>query len=1281
MIKIGRVQVSIERRQLLSDGKVLAIGTRAFDILELLIAAEGKVVRRDEIFRTVWPNAVVEQSNLQVHISALRKAFGNDRNLIETVPGRGYRLLEPGAPLAEPPGAPHEALIEAQRAAVLTPARVPILIGRDADVAATLAALQANRVVTLVGPGGIGKTQLALAAAHRAAAARGTIVCFVPLSPLTDGRFVAETVAGSLGIRLSAGVSLESKLAEALSACDLVILLDNCEHVLDEAARACGQLVASCPHACIIATSRTPLGIGAERVIVVPPLELPVPRDDVANLAVNPAVQLFVAKSGAFAEAYGCQPALESIGAICRRLDGIPLAIEIASAQAASIGVAGVLAALDDFPRFVESGFRSAESRRRTLKATFDWSYRLLGDREKAVFRRLAPFPDDFSLEGAQSAVKLDDLSDEDVALALSRLVAKSILTVRATDHGPRYVLMQVTRFHAGQKLAEAGETRAAYAAHACYVLSLFRSDDRRAHRTAPPQLAKTLRLELVNVRAALDWCMSDVSGLPVGLALASTVLPHFYELSLASECCQRAEQMLAWMDRAGVDQPVARMTLASAYAASRAYTKGPISTTRALWSEVLALAGRTGNPDFKARALWGLWHVSQIAGRAADALDLAQQFATIADQQQGDTQHWLAQRVLGVALHFHGDQREARKCLLGMLSSYDYDRHQWPPLCSRLDYSVAARATLARVMWLQGDVHTAREMARGAVDDAEAQRSEMLVCHVLAEAVLPLDLYTNDIGQAKTDVRRLRELTSRYEFTVWDACARCYELSIALFEAPGLEALARLRTAVVSMEAIGFGRYSSLFESYLIAALHRKGLSDDALDIVGAAIERRSGLGDRVYLADLWRLKSDILRDTGRLAGAAECADIALTLARTQGAWLLEIRATLSVAKLRQIEGQATSAAHLAESVIARCGADRDIVELGEARALLSKLRHADAYLRTRASHRVAGARRTSASAREADPVEPGAARADHRTGSDEVPGDVFSLASTPVLSAETAGGVRMSATRVDCAQYGYGFTGAFVPEDAFLLGLQCRPMQPHELAIDGCAVPTHRIVPGSTGVYDLARAPVEYVVEPFHDVLFYLPRAALKEQGEELGVPSATELCCKPGTFVEDQVIFRLGLSLLPAFTFRQATNQLFVDHVMLALRSHMVLSYGGVRATRTLLRGALSPKQESEAKEIIESRVTEGLSLAEVANSCGMLPTEFVRAFRRSTGMTPHSWLVQRRLHRALSLIRDGMTCVEQIAKMAGFPDAQSFARTCVKKTGATPQVWLSNLATRL
>jgi predicted ATPase/DNA-binding winged helix-turn-helix (wHTH) protein len=461
-IAFRRFRILPRERRLLADGKPANLRPRAFDLLLALVEAAGSVVLRDVLIERVWQDRTVTENNLQVQIAALRNALGPDRDLIRTVAGRGYQFTgrieasrlaaaaEPSMPSVNTPAAPRES------PQTNVPEAVSELIGRKAELDGILALARAHRLVTLIGAGGIGKTRLALETARHLQPEFADGVWIVEMSTVCDPAQVPHAVAIAMGLPPSAAVDVE-QVALSIDARETLIILDTCEHVIAAAAEMAEALLRRSSGVRVIATSREPLGAYDEWVYRIGPLGMP-PADETA-LVGSDAVSLFVARAQAINVDFSAeQPVMAAIATICRKLEGIPLAIELAATRAATLGVHALASRLDDHLKLLTCGRRTALPRHQTLRATLDWSYQLLSAVESTVLGRLALCSGEFDLGEAHEIAAEAGLTPAQAIEALVNLVAKSLVSAKTVDGKTSYRLPGITRAYALEKLVIGGE-------------------------------------------------------------------------------------------------------------------------------------------------------------------------------------------------------------------------------------------------------------------------------------------------------------------------------------------------------------------------------------------------------------------------------------------------------------------------------------------------------------------------------------------------------------------------------------------------------------------------------------------------------------------------------------------------------------------------------------------------------------------------------------------------------------------------------------------------------
>ena len=561
--RFGRFELRPESRQLLVDGQPAALGARAFDVLHALVERRDRLVTKNELLDLVWPGLVVEENNLQVQISTLRKLLG--AQVVATIPGRGYRFTavadhEPSAAAPPPsdPAAALSAVLEARRTNL--PEELPPLYGRDEDLAAVRALIETHKLVTIVGAGGIGKTRLAQSAVHALPERFADGVWFVDFAPVSDPALAASTVASTLNLRLGADPQADA-VAQLLRAREMLIVFDNCEHLLEVVAQLASELQQVAPRIRLLTTSQEPLKISDEQLYRLNTLALP-GEVSVESARQSGAVALFIARVRMLDPHFELHD--DNVGHIidiCRRLDGIALAIELAAARVPLLGVAGLSARLDERFRVLTGGARYAPRRHQTLRAALEWSCALLTAAELAVFRRLGVFVGSFGLDAAQRVGADDAIDPWTVLEILGNLVDKSLVVADARGE-PRYRLLETGRAFALEQLAAAGETEEAVRAHALALLATFeRMRQERWTTTTQARLERYLP-DIDNLRAALNWAAGPQGDSDVLVALAGAACWIWQYGVLQAEGLSWGERVIARLSPATPPQLAARLYL-----------------------------------------------------------------------------------------------------------------------------------------------------------------------------------------------------------------------------------------------------------------------------------------------------------------------------------------------------------------------------------------------------------------------------------------------------------------------------------------------------------------------------------------------------------------------------------------------------------------------------------------------------------------------------------------------------------------------------------------------
>jgi non-specific serine/threonine protein kinase len=594
---VGDLVVDLGTRQVHRSGRSVALSPKAFELLAMLVEHCPRAVSRQDLQDRLWPDTFVVEKNLTNLVGEIRSALGDDParpRLIRTVPRFGYACLD-GAPADGAPGADGATRNAADPDPYGVGLSEPLtrFVGRAREVAELSAVLPTARLLTLTGAGGSGKTRLALALARLTSDQFPDGVWFVDLSPVRDPEAMGPAVASVLGVRQPQGPLVDA-ITASLSRRRALLLLDNCEHLVAGCAELARRLLAAAPGLTVVVTSREPLGLGGERVWQVPPLSVPEDGAIAAGtLGTYEAAQLLLDRARSIDPEFSITPATApAIAEICRRLDGLPLAIELAAARLTVLSIDQIRDRLDDRFHLLAGGDRTSAARQQTLEAAVDWSYELLTPRERLLLRRLAIFARDWTLEAAEEVCADDALARSDVLDVLARLVDKSLVLVsRAPDGGRRNRFLETIRHYARARLAESGETGVIADRHLRWCMLVAEPD---ASGLAGRDRAWLRRLhdEHENVRAALDWSATAPGGAPLGLALAVGMVQFWTVRGLFAEGQQWLERLL------DADPPSEAPVRARALAGlgQLAFFQGDLARARAMLARGAADAREAGD-------------------------------------------------------------------------------------------------------------------------------------------------------------------------------------------------------------------------------------------------------------------------------------------------------------------------------------------------------------------------------------------------------------------------------------------------------------------------------------------------------------------------------------------------------------------------------------------------------------------------------------------------------------------------------------------------------------
>jgi predicted ATPase/DNA-binding winged helix-turn-helix (wHTH) protein len=932
-LSFGPFRLNPTRRVLLRDGKPLRLGSRALDLLIALVDGGKDLISKEELLKRVWPDTFIEEANLRVHVAALRKLLGGEGTgdqYIGTVAGRGYCFVAPVARIDEtagdsvnaPPSPPPT------QAARHLPASITRVIGRAESVAAISSQLARRRFVTVVGPGGIGKTTVALAVAAHLADFYPDRVCFVELASLSDPRLIPGALASILGLATLGDQPLPALVAH-LQHKSLLIVLDNCEHALDAVAVLAESLLRGAPGVHLLATSRQPLRGEGEFLHHLAALAVP-PRDGKPSISEAlgfPAVELFAERAAASLDSFELNgDNLATVIDICHRLDGIPLAIELAAARVDLFGVEGLALRLNDCFSVLTKGRRTALPRHQTLRATLDWSFELLSDAEKVVLPRLATMVGDFTMDAASALGSGTGRTPADVVDTITGLIEKSLVATDLSGNVVHYRLLGTTRAYALEKLRFNGEADAMARCHAAYFRELARQAQADWETQPAAQWLPIYGRSIDDIRSAIDWALSDSGELAIALDITIATAPLWFQLSLMDEYRERLQRELERLSQSPDPDLAREVRLRIALGHAIWYSANDPDRMQAAFTRALEISEAIGDRSAQLQALWGLWAARRSRGEYKTALGVARQYEDVA-MAFGDPKFVsLANRILSINHHYLGDQDLA----LRLIASVQSQAAQSGPQKIRsanndfqLDRHVAMTTLVARIRWLQGFPDQAAASAREAIEAALKTRHGLSLGYALCMAGCPVALWIGDLAEAKRCTGLLREHAARNG--LYSSWGECYEHVV------------RLREGTVE-QALMAAYIEPRVDVSTIAPM--TALSFDAISAARVADHK---LSDALWsYPEILRVDAELIWDAGS-PDAAKKAETkllqSLELAQSQALLSFELRTATSLARLWGRTKRAAKARALLQTACDKFTEGFATGDMKQARALLEKL------------------------------------------------------------------------------------------------------------------------------------------------------------------------------------------------------------------------------------------------------------------------------------------------------------------------------------------------------
>ena len=895
VFSFGPFRLLPSRQLLLLENRPVKLGGRAFELLRLLVQRGGELVSKDELMAAAWPGIFVHESNLKVHMSNLRQLLGDTKlnpSYVATVVGRGYRFI---APVQTGIGAFEDAdTVAADPGSGALPQQGQV-VGRDVELTEVLAALRREQHVTLVGAGGVGKTTVAIAAAHAYAEACVDGLCLVDLSTIDDPTLVPVALVTALGIRGNPDDSFTAILGY-LRTRRMLVILDNCEHVLPAVTIFARSLAAESGPSKVLATSRAPFGFDKEFLIRIWPLAIPSDESclPLQHALLFPTVELFVSRALDWAGYQVTEADCNAVVAICRAVEGLPLAIELAAAQLEKHSPSELLAMLDHYATFANPRQNGVAPRHETLLATIDWSYRLLPQREASIFRAVSAFAESFELEDAVHVGGAVGLDAVDVVTGLGGLVAKSLLTAEVSGPGLRYRQLDSTRHFAAEKRRAESTDALILKSHAQRVLDLFRRSEDEWHWLETADWTKRYASRFADLRAALAWAYGADGDIMFGIRLTVAAIPLWSETSILSEAQERTGVALKLAESVSCDD-LTKAKLACARAWSLFYSKMR-KEIEDVWHEAIGFARSAGSLEYEQRGLEGLAYYLMEVGKIDEAILCLEESERLSARHRDWTAAPEGDRALAWAKAHRGDFVESGQVLDRLAGQHSFTGKRAGMAGQDAVRFVSIRCYMTFIAWMTGRADYAGVVTREAIEQAGRAGHWLSQSNALGLAGLPLGLETGNIPLLEHYSALMRSNMEREYIPRWIPVHHYFEGVLSYMKGEG-EAYRAVREAIDHMIECRYLLRIGMYIAGLARVLLHRGLLDEASDTLSLAFQFQGRQGERWCRGELLRVAAAIQHRTGNYTTAERMWKDAVLGSHTIGARSFELRAATDLA------------------------------------------------------------------------------------------------------------------------------------------------------------------------------------------------------------------------------------------------------------------------------------------------------------------------------------------------------------------------------------------------
>jgi predicted ATPase/DNA-binding winged helix-turn-helix (wHTH) protein len=926
----GTFQLFPRTGRLRDNGRDVRLGSRAVDLLTALVECAGEVAASSDLIARVWPTTTVDEHNLRVQVAGLRKALADghsDESFIATVPGRGYRFA---VPVVAGALSPTEAEVSAERGNL--PAALTRLFGRGAIIDDLRRRLGNERLLSIVGPGGVGKTSVAVVAAHYAAVDGAW---FADLAPVSDPGLIPTVLLEALGLTASPENMLAA-VARRLAGHSALLVLDNCEHLIEACALIAEALLAAAPGLHILATSREPLRAAGEWVLRLPALVTPPAEPSLEQAAACSAVQLFVHRATSSDNGFSLAEAnLAPVAEICRRLDGIPLALELAAATVGSLGVRGVAQRLRERLELPRQGRRTAAERQTTLGAILEWSYRLLSPAEQQALRRLAVFQGGFTLESATSVVGPAKGGDASMLELLAGLADKSLLSVDLSHDAARYRLLQTTRAFALDRLThrEAAATRAR---HAREMRRLAEATDAAWVEGAEPRHNSADLIDDLSV--AIEWALSPLGDIETATDLIVVAAPLRRRLSLLGDHRKQVDRALDQVRALSPPNPAAEMRLLGSYGLASSFQFANRDRIIAAAERLQALARDLGDAEHLMVGLWDRGTVALLLGDTPTYRRCADLLRDAAARASSDAFRATAHHMHQLISMQEGDLATARKEAEAGLALLSGGRSGLQIARLGFDTTVYIYDVLVPLLWAVGLPEQALATAHQSLTHCRRHSHDQSLVFALADIAARVALLVGDVDVASSFLEEHRVHCEERGERGYTALAQEFMQAVLRVERTGVvDAAAAAMVAPGSVQA-HFVTTPEL-AARIAEALGRSGRPNEGLAAI-ETISAQAGPPDGWYRPELLRVRAVLLRMIGAPVPEVEgLLRLGLERAQRMGALALELRIVTTLAELLSGEGRPAEALEMLAAVTGRVLEGRDAKDYRSATALIAKL------------------------------------------------------------------------------------------------------------------------------------------------------------------------------------------------------------------------------------------------------------------------------------------------------------------------------------------------------